>query len=100
MKSSNDGKNRLALSGELLYHILRIIRHEGYTGYIITHSVRSQHIPELQIVDIELFKEANKMVSLRCNANAFERRVHISKDCIRRSQLKTIIRRNNYAYNE
>lgn len=32
--------------------------------------------------------------------NAFERRVHLSKDCIRRSQLKTIIRRNNYAYNE
>ena len=75
MKSSNDGKNRLALSGELLYHILRIIRHEGYTGYIITHSVRSQHIPELQIVDIELFKEANKMVSLRCNANAEARKV-------------------------
>ena len=56
-------------------HILRIIRHEGYTGYIITRSVRSQHIPELQIVDAELFKEANKMVSLRCNANAEARKI-------------------------
>lgn len=56
-------------------HILRIIRHEGYTGYIITRSVRSQHIPELQIVDTELFKEANKMVSLRCNANAEARKI-------------------------
>ncbi|MFR1479329.1 MAG: recombinase family protein [Hydrogeniiclostridium mannosilyticum] len=56
-------------------HIMRIIRHEGYTGYIITRSVRSQHIPELQIVDAELFKEANKMVSLRCNANAEARKI-------------------------
>lgn len=38
--------------------------------------------------------------SRKPEANAFERRVHLSKDCIRRSQLKTIIRRNNYAYNE
>lgn len=56
-------------------HILRIIRHEGYTGYIITRSVRSQHIPELQIIDSELFQEANKMVNLRCRANAEARKV-------------------------
>lgn len=56
-------------------HILRIIRHEGYTGYIITKSVRSQHIPELQIIDSELFKEANKMADLRCSANAEARKV-------------------------
>lgn len=56
-------------------HILRIIRHEGYTGYIITRSVRSQHIPELQIIDPELFKEANKMADLRCSANAEARKV-------------------------
>ena len=56
-------------------HILRIIRHEGYTGYIITRSVRSQHIPELQIIDLELFKEANKMADLRCSANAEARKV-------------------------
>ena len=34
-------------------NVLRIIRHEGYTGYIITKSARSEHIPELQIVDRE-----------------------------------------------
>ncbi len=56
-------------------HILRIIRHEGYTGYIITKSVHSQHIPELQIIDSELFKEANKMADLRCSANAEARKV-------------------------
>lgn len=56
-------------------HILRIIRHEGYTGHIITRSVRSQYIPELQIIDSELFKEANKMVDLRCSANAEARKV-------------------------
>lgn len=56
-------------------HILRIIRHEGYTGYIITKSVRSQRIPELQIIDLELFKEANKMADLRCSANAEARKV-------------------------
>ena len=56
-------------------HILRIIRHEGYTGYIITRSVRSQYIPELQIIDAELFKEANKMADLRCSANAEARKV-------------------------
>ena len=56
-------------------HVLRIIRHEGYTGYIITRSVRSRHIPELQIIDSELFKEANKMADLRCSANAEARKV-------------------------
>lgn len=46
-------------------NVLRIIRHEGYTGYIITKSARSEHIPELQIVDQELFQRANEMVSRR-----------------------------------
>lgn len=31
-------------------HVLRILRHEGYQGYIITRSVRSQHLPELEII--------------------------------------------------
>lgn len=44
-------------------------------GYIIMRSVRSQNIPELQIVDVELFKEANKMVSLRCNTDAEARKI-------------------------
>lgn len=56
-------------------HILRILRHEGYTGYIITKSARSPHMPELQIVDQDLFEQANKMVDVRCTANAEARRV-------------------------
>ena len=43
--------------------------------YIIMRRVRSQNIPELQIVDVELFKEANKMVSLRCNTDAEARKI-------------------------
>lgn len=56
-------------------HILRIIRHEGYTGYIITRSVRSQYIPELKIIEPELFQKANWMVTQRCTANAETRKV-------------------------
>lgn len=56
-------------------HILRIVRHEGYTGYIITRSVRSQYIPELKIIEPELFQKANRMVDQRCTANAEARKV-------------------------
>lgn len=56
-------------------HVLRIIRHEGYLGYIMTKNAKSPHIPELEIVDQDLFKRANEMVSLRCNANAAARKV-------------------------
>lgn len=38
-------------------NILRIIRHEGYTGYIITKNARSEYIPELQIIDQETFEK-------------------------------------------
>lgn len=40
-------------------HILRILRHEGYMGYIVTKTARSEHIPELQIIDREMFVSAN-----------------------------------------
>lgn len=56
-------------------HIQRILRHEGYTGYIITRSARSQHIPELEIISDTLFKKANEMVDVRCTANAEARRL-------------------------
>lgn len=56
-------------------HILRIVRHEGYTGYIITRSVRSQYIPELKIIEPELFQKANRMVDQRCTANAEARKI-------------------------
>ena len=56
-------------------HILRILRHEGYTGYIITRSTRSEYLPELEIIDKDLFRKANEMVAQRCNANAQARRL-------------------------
>ena len=46
-------------------NINRLIRHEGYTGYIITKGARSEHIPELQIIDENLFREANEMLARR-----------------------------------
>ncbi len=61
-------------------HILRILRHEGYQGYIITRSVRSQHLPELEIISSELFQKANEMVDMRCTANAEARRVAHKSD--------------------
>lgn len=56
-------------------NVLRIIRHEGYTGYIITRSARSNYIPELEIVDAELFKRANEVVNQRCSRNHEARRI-------------------------
>lgn len=56
-------------------HVLRILRHEGYTGYIITRSTRSEYLPELEIISKDLFQKANEMVAQRCNANAQARRL-------------------------
>lgn len=46
-------------------NVLRIIRHEGYTGYIITKNARSEYIPELQIIDKDTFDRANDIISRR-----------------------------------
>lgn len=56
-------------------HVLRILRNEWYLGYIVTRSVRSQHLPELEIISCELYQKANEMVNMRCTANAEARKV-------------------------
>ena len=56
-------------------HVLRILRNEWYLGYIVTRSVRSQHLPELEIISRELYQKANEMVNMRCTANAEARKV-------------------------
>ena len=56
-------------------HILRILRHEGYTGYIITQNARSEYIPELQIIEPELFRQANKIIAQRCDSCAEAKRL-------------------------
>ena len=61
-------------------HILRILRHEGYLGYIVTRSVKSQHLPELEIISPELFQKANEMVDMRCTSNAEARKVAHKSD--------------------
>lgn len=47
-------------------NIRRLIRHEGYTGYIMTKAARSEFMPQLQIVDGDLFTKANERMDSRC----------------------------------
>ena len=62
-------------------NILRIIRHEGYTGYIITKNARSEYIPELQIIDQDTFEKANDIISRRSAKTAQDRRIaHTSQN--------------------
>ena len=62
-------------------NILRIIRHEGYTGYIITKNARSEYIPELQIIDQETFEKANDIISRRSAKTTQDRRIaHTSQN--------------------
>lgn len=61
-------------------HVLRILRHEGYLGHIVTRSVKSQHLPELEVISPKLFQKANEMVDLRCTANAEARKVAHKSD--------------------
>lgn len=61
-------------------HVLRILRNEGYLGYIITRSARSQHLPELEILSPKLFKKANEMLNMRCTAHAEARRAAHKSD--------------------
>ena len=60
-------------------NIRRLIRHEGYTGYIITKAAKSEFMPQLQIIDDDLFAKANERMDSRCQ-NAAE-----SKNAARKS---------------
>ena len=52
-------------------NIRRLIRHEGYTGYIITRAAKSEYIPQLRIIEDDLFVKANERMDSRCK-NAAE----------------------------
>lgn len=41
-------------------NIRRLIWHVGYTGYIITKAAKSEYMPQLQIIDDDLFAKANE----------------------------------------
>lgn len=47
-------------------NIRRLIRHEGYTGYIITKVAKSEFMSQLQIIDDDLFAKANERMDSRC----------------------------------
>ena len=47
-------------------NIRRLIRHEGYTGYIMTKAARSEFMPQLQIVNSDLCTKANERMDSRC----------------------------------
>ena len=55
--------------------IRRMIRHEGYTGYLITKAARSEFIQELQIVDEKLFARANEVIDCRSKKLAQEKNI-------------------------
>ena len=62
-------------------NIIRIIRHEGYTGYIITKNARSEYIKELQIIDRETFDKANDIINRRKAKSEQERKIaHTSQN--------------------
>ena len=62
-------------------NILRIIRHEGYTGYIITKNARSEYIPELQIIDKDTFDRANDIIIRRSTKIKQEKQIsHTSQN--------------------
>lgn len=56
-------------------HVLRIVEHEGYTGYIITKGARSGFIPELQIVEESVYKAATEIVEKSRAANEKKRKL-------------------------
>lgn len=78
---NNRGLRTLAGAKFQSSNILRIIRHEGYTGYIITKNARSEYISELQIIDQETFEKANDIISRRSAKTAQDRRIaHTSQN--------------------
>lgn len=66
-------------------NIRRLIRHEGYTGYIITSAAKSEYIPQLRIIEDDLFAKANERMDSRCK-NAAE-----NKNAARKSDNPTLL---------
>lgn len=60
--------------------IKRIIRHEGYTGYLVTKAARSEFMPELQIVEEKLFARANEALDCRSRKLAKEKNIAAKTD--------------------
>lgn len=60
-------------------HVLRMLRHRGYTGYMIAKENTSGFIPELQIVEESIYEDAMAIVEQRkkkMSSAAASRKVH------------------------
>lgn len=55
--------------------ILRILKNPVYTGYYVTKKTRSQHLPELQVISIELFNKVVEILHDRARKNEEKRKV-------------------------
>ena len=56
-------------------HVLRMLRHRGYTGYMIAKENTSGFIPELQIVEESIYEDAMAIVEQRKKENEQRRSV-------------------------
>lgn len=54
--------------------VLRILKNPIYTGYYITKKSRSPHLPDLQIVDIEVFNRTIEILHDRSRKNELKRK--------------------------
>lgn len=71
-------------------HVLRMLRHRGYTGYMIAKENTSGFIPELQIVEESIYEDAMAIVEQRKKENEQRRSVAQS------SYNKTLLAGNLY----
>lgn len=71
-------------------HVLRMLRHRGYTGYMIAKENTSGFIPELQIVEESIYEDAMAIVEQRKKENEQRRGVAQS------SYNKTLLAGNLY----
>lgn len=54
--------------------ILRILRNPIYTGYYVTKKTRSPHLPDLQLIEVEVFNRAVEILKDRSRKNESKRK--------------------------
>lgn len=61
-------------------NVKRMVQHEGYTGYIITKGARSAYIPELKIIEPNIYEQAVEMVERARKSTVAKRNLPQSPD--------------------
>ena len=59
-------------------HVMRIMRHRGYTGYMIAKENTSGFIPELQIVEESIYEDAMAIVEMCIRDSLYSRQRNIT----------------------